>query len=244
MVTCVVTAGILLYAFVTAIMQQLRYRAQHHNEVESEILAGENERRWLAADMHDDLGPLLSATKMNLSAIDGKDQSDNTLMNESIQYIDEISDKIRSLARGLMPNVLLDKGLAKAVQQFINNMGNAGNVDIQLKVETIPQLHVNASIHLYRIIQEIIHNCLKHAHANRLIIKIYTRNNNLVLAASDDGIGFKLKNSFKQHSGYGLTGIRNRVHLLNGSFNLRSQPGTSYFIEIPVSNLSDTEKPG
>jgi len=98
---------------------------------------------------------------------------------------------------------------------------------------------MNASIHLYRITQEIIHNSLKHARAKRLVIKMYTKNNEFILAATDDGIGFSSLQKSNQQKGFGLTGIHNRVHLLNGRVNIRSKPGTSYFIQIPLESLRD-----
>lgn len=242
-ITSVVTSGVLLYAFITAILQQIHYRVQHNLEVESEILASEKERSWLAADMHDDLGPLLSATKMSLSAIGAKNKADLVLLEESMQQIDVVNAKIRSLARGLMPDILLQKGLQLALQQFIKTLGNAYTLSIELKLQPMPPISDNASIHLYRIIQEIIHNCLKHARANQLVIKVYTKNNELILAAADDGIGFKTFKRTHQPKGFGLTGIQNRVHLLNGRFNLRSHPGTSYFIQIPLDSLREGSSP-
>ena len=238
-IATVVTAGVLLYAFVTAILQQLQYRQQHNREVGSEILAGENERRWLAADMHDDIGPMLSATKMTLSAIQLKSEEDINLMTESMQRIDEISGKIRTLARGLVPNTLLDKGLTMALEQFTKTIVNVSSLQIELQVQDIPVLSVNTSTHLYRIVQEITHNTLKHAQAKQLVIKMYSRNTELILSAADDGVGFNNSDRKREKKGYGLTGIENRVHLLNGELNIRSKPGTSYFIQIPFSHLND-----
>ena len=242
-ITSVITSGILAYAFATAILIQVRYRAEHNRQVGSEILARENERRWLAADMHDDLGPLLSATKMTLSGIRKENETDRALLDKSMEHLDEITGKIRSLAWGLMPAILLDKGLAMALQQFIKSQDKPGNPVIELTVLPLPQLTPNATIHLYRIMQEIIHNSIKHAGARRLIINMYVHNNKLILAASDDGTGFKNHKKTQQQKGYGLTGIKNRVHLLNGNFNLRSRSGTGYFIEIPLTAITPGPDP-
>jgi len=242
-VTSVVTSGIVLYALITALLQQLRYRAQHNREVESEILASENERRWVAADMHDDLGPMLSGIKMTLSGIHKENENASALLNESIGRIDEISGKIRTLARGLMPPILADKGLAMALQQFIKTLAETGRPDIELRLQPLPPLHVHASIHLYRIIQEIIHNSIKHAQARRVVIKLYTDNDHFILSAADDGIGFNDFKKNRQPGGYGLTGIKNRVHMLKGNLMLRSTHGTSYFIQVPLSSVMDNPVP-
>lgn len=233
-ITAVVTVAVLLYSFISAIMQQLRYRKQYNYEVGSEILAGEKNRRWLASDMHDDLGPLLSATKLTLSGIRLENQKDVSLVTESIKRIDEISAKIRTMAHGLVPNILLEKGLDMAARQFIMSLRTVTTLDIKLEIHALPALPANTSIHLYRIIQEITHNTLKHAHASQLVIKIYTTNNTLVLSAGDDGIGFINTKREKEATGYGLTGIANRVYILNGDYNLRTKPGTSFFIIIPL----------
>jgi len=237
--TIVVTCGILLYAFITAILQQVQYRVQHNREVESEILTCEKERRRLAADMHDDLGPMLSAVKLTLSGIRKENEADLELVDESMYRIDEISGKIRTLARGLMPGILIDKGLAMALQQFIKTLRVPGDLKIELLLQPIPILNVNASIHIYRIVQEIIHNCIKHAHAHLLVIKLYILKDQLILAASDDGIGFKNTKKKQQPDGYGLTSIKNRVHLLNGKLNMRYRPCTGYFIQLPLACIKE-----
>ncbi|MEP7238745.1 MAG: ATP-binding protein [Ferruginibacter sp.] len=241
-ITTVITSGILLYALITAVLQQVKYRAEHNREVGSEILARENERRWLAADMHDDLGPLLSAAKMAISAIHKENETDKVLLDQSMEHLDEITGKIRTLARGLMPAILLAKGLAMALQQFIKTVGTTTNMEIELTVLPLPHFTPDATIHLYRIVQEIIHNSIKHARARRLVINIYVHNNQLVLSAADDGIGFSNHKKKLQSGGYGLTGIKNRVHLLNGDFNLRSRSGTAYFIQIPQAGLTAGEE--
>ena len=166
------------------------------------------------------------------------DASQEALLDKSMDHLDEITGKIRSLAWELMPAILLDKGLAMALQQFIKSQDKPGNPDIELTVLPLPRLTPNATIHLYRIMQEIIHNSIKHAGARRLIINMYVHNNQLILAASDDGTGFKNHKKTQQQKGYGLTGIKNRVHLLNGNFNLRSRSGTGYFIKIPLTAIT------
>jgi signal transduction histidine kinase len=242
-ITSVVTTGILLYALMTAMLQQLRYRARHNCEVESEILASENERRWIAADMHDDLGPMLSGIKMTLSGIHKENENTLVLLNESIHRIDEISGKIRTLARGLMPPILADKGLVMALQQFIKTLPETGMPNIDLRLQPLPPLSLHASIHIYRIVQEIIHNSIKHAQASQVVIKLYTDDDNLVLSAADNGTGFRDIKKNRQPGGYGLTGIKNRVHMLKGNVKLRSTHGTGYFIQIPLYRVTDKPVP-
>lgn len=248
-VAAVVIGSILLYSMFAALRRQSAYRFAYNREIGTEIMARENERKWLAADMHDDLSPLLSATKMTLSGVGKDPKADAVRIIKCLKYLAELTAKIRTLARSLMPAVLLDKGLVTALQQFINGLSRNNNPDIVLTATALPQLSQDAAIHLFRIVQEIIHNTVKHARAGKLHIHIYVQKNRLILATADDGTGFSYQKNMQGAEGYGLTGIQSRIQLLNGNFNADTVKGTRYYIEIPLAGntavqLKNTPRPG
>jgi len=154
-------------------------------------------------------------------------------VNKSIEHIENITGRLRTIASGLMPAVLLDKGPVIAVQQFIRHLQLSNSIRVSLHTADLPRFTQQTNIHLYRIMQEIIHNCCKHAGASRLHIRVYQKGNNIILATADDGTGFDYEDVMRQKKGYGLLNIQNRVQLLNGNCNMQTTGGTRYFIEIP-----------
>lgn len=233
-ITAFVISSILVYSFFAALRQQVRYRQVHNREIGSEINALENERKRIAADLHDDLGPVLSAAKMKLSGISGVDGHNAQLVGKSMEYIENISGRLRSIAAGLLPAVLLDKGLVIALQQYIRNLDISDTLSIKLHAGNLPMLEHEVNIHLYRIMQEIIHNTCKHGNATRLHMEILFYGNKLVLSTADDGTGFNYTEMTRQKKGHGLLNIQNRVQLLDGNLNVQTDKGTCYYIEIPV----------
>jgi two-component system, NarL family, sensor kinase len=238
-----IISGILLYAFITAVMQQAKNRWVHFQEIESEINSLEQERTRIAADLHDDLGPVLSAAIMKLAALKHLQAGDAQLVNSSISNIETITGRIRAIAAGLMPSVLANKGLVVAVGYFIQNLNLNSKVHITLDADDLPPLNHAVNIHLYRILQEIIHNSCKHGNAARLRINIQYRKGSIILATVDDGAGFDYDEVLRQKKGYGLLNIQNRVQFMNGNFHIKTSNGTRYYIEIPLPGLSEKMQP-
>lgn len=240
-IASLVICSILIYAFITALHQQANYSQYQSKEISSGITLLENERKRIAADLHDDLGPILSATKMNLSVIQASSVSDAELLNKSIEYIDNMNSKIRTIAGGLMPAVLLDKGPVMAAEQFIQSLSFDHDIRIVLKAEPLPVLSQQASIHFFRIMQEIIHNTCKHARARELLLQVRVTGRYIMLATADDGTGFDFERTLRKTNGLGLSNIQSRVQLLNGKLNMRSVNGTQYYIEFPLAgNVHNT----
>ena len=238
----VVISSILIYSFLTALRQQANYCKHYNKEIRAGIISLENERKRIAADLHDDLGPVLSAAKMKMSVINATTTADKALLDKSIEYIENMTGKIRIIAGGLMPAVLLDKGPVMATRQFIETLSLNHELEIELHAAPLPALNQHASIHLYRILQEIIHNSIKHAQAKKLLINIYANKKQLIVASADNGKGFNYQKTLQQTNGYGLSNIQSRVQLLNGSIHVQSVTGTQYYIEFPQKGNCDTLK--
>jgi signal transduction histidine kinase len=232
----VVIGIILLYFIITAIRYQRRSLRLYKEKIQAEIDTLENERRRIASDLHDELGPLLSAVKLQINNLETTDPGDLQLVNKSSQHIDSIIKKLREISNDLMPNTLLRKGLKKAIEEFINNSQETYKLPVKFICEQEMQLDQNKEINLYRIVQEILHNTLKHAKASMLIIKISVQDSRLFLMTADNGVGFDYFLKIHDNMGLGLRNLQSRTEVMGGEFTCTSAPGkgTAYTIEIPV----------
>jgi signal transduction histidine kinase len=227
---------VLLYFIITAIRYQRRSLRLHKERIRAEIDTLENERKRIAADLHDELGPLLSSVKLQINSLETTDPGDLQVVEKSSRYIDSIITKLREISNDLMPNTLLRKGLKNAIVEFIDNSQDTYKLPVKFICEQDLQLDQDKEINLYRIVQEITHNTLKHAKATMLIIKISIQDNRLFLLTADNGVGFDYFSRIRDNSGLGLRNLQSRTEVMGGEFNCTSsaERGTSYTIEIPV----------
>lgn len=230
--------GIILVYFIINIIRQQRKNLSLHNEkIQAEITTLENERKRIASDLHDDLGPLLSAVKLQINSVDVADGEDRELIEKSGLYIDAILTRIREISNNLMPQVLSRKGLIIALKEFIDNLTFGHPFDIQFICNDDIKLESSKEIHIYRIILEIIHNAIKHSRASKLMIYIGVQNSNkLIIQVTDNGTGFEYETISKSSIGHGLKNILSRVDILKGELFVDTQPqqGTKYTIEMPI----------
>lgn len=227
--------GCILLYFMSVYLRLHRRQVQSDRQrAQNELSAIEQERSRIAADLHDDLGPVLSSAKLKLSAVETLPADDQQLINEAGHQIDSIVDKIRNIANGLMPHSLTQKGLVAAVQEYIHSLP-ASSLQIEFLPYQQPAISNDAAIHLYRIIQELIHNVLKHAQASRIRLQWFSRAGRFVIICSDDGIGFISSSQRINQKNAGLRNILHRCDLLHARMYVKSQPGhgTEIMIEIP-----------
>ena len=201
----------------------------------AEITAMENERLRVAADLHDEITPVLSAIKLSLSSITKRAENNNGI-GIAIQRIDELIMQFRKIENILMPQLLLRYGVVSAVEQFIVNIGQQAQTQVEFSCQDIPDLPQETSINLYRIILEIIHNTWKHSKASTLSIKLQTMDQNLILSTFDNGVGFDVRKTRRTSHGLGLLNLHTRAEIMNGDMDIDSKPGcgTKYTIKIPL----------
>jgi signal transduction histidine kinase len=228
----------LLFAFfvITIIRHQRRKTALEKEKLVAEILLLENERGRIAADLHDELGALISAVKLNLQCLDTVSEQDNKILEKTGVYIDTTMQKIREISNNLMPKSLQNKGLFNAVGEFTEMIGHTDDLTVRYEcaakdIDIAPE----KQIHVYRIVQEIINNALKHARASLIDVRFSAKKNILQLDISDNGAGFDTETAGKKN-GYGIQNIMRRTDMLQGTVYFETQPGkgTSYSIEIPL----------
>ncbi len=226
---------IIVYFFLSIIRYHRRYMKLQRERMLAEITIQENERKRIATDLHDSLGPLLSAVKLNINSIDIQPE-DSAILERAGKSIDEIIGSMRQISYDLLPNTLELKGLTEAVREFIGHISYKRGINIQLYVVKDIKVPKEKEIHIFRMLQEIIHNTIKHAEAKNLQIGMSEEGNHLLLLAKDDGKGFDIDHAKEQSRGLGLKSLEGRCEILNGILTIESKPGfgTNYFVKIPM----------
>ncbi|HSK13338.1 MAG TPA: histidine kinase, partial [Phnomibacter sp.] len=156
---------ILFYFLVSIIRQQRRYRNLAKAKISAEITTLENERKRIASDLHDEVGPLLSAVKLQINHLEADDDHQRKLVERSSAYIDDVIKKMREISNDLLPNILVRRGLGVAVEDFLDKLRGGTSTKIEAEIDLPERLPMDVEVNLYRIVQEITHNTLKHAKA-------------------------------------------------------------------------------
>lgn len=205
------------------------------------VLKGEEqERTRLAKDLHDGLGGMLSGIKYSFSTM-----KENLIMTpenhqafgRSMDMLDSSIKEMRRVAHNMMPESLVKFGLDTALKDFCNDIYKSGA--LQVSYQSIGLVKANleqtTAITIYRIVQELISNTLKHAAAKTAIVQVTKTDGQLAVTVEDDGKGFDTI-LLKQSKGIGWTNIQHRVDFLKGKLDIDSQPGkgTSVHIEFNV----------
>lgn len=235
----IVVAALLIGAVVSYFIysfskQQLKVLKWQQLRIKAEIETIENERKRISSDLHDELGPLLSAVRLQINHLEPTDEIERSVLEKSSSQIDEVIKRFREISYDLMPNILIRKGLVKAIAEFTSKMEASSKLKIRFTSDSVlftPEQEIN----LYRVVQEIVHNTVKHAKANFLEIKIVAKNKFILITTKDDGAGFNYKEKSALGSGLGLLNLQSRVEVLKGRLLVDTAPGKGSFftIEIP-----------
>ena len=211
--------------------------AEQNIATKAVIEAEEKERKRIAADLHDGVGQMMSAARMNLSVF----ESDLPFANETqkksfenvIGLIDESCKEIRNVSHQMMPNALLKSGLASAVKEFINKI-DTRVIKVSLHTEGLNEpIDNNTETVLYRVIQECVNNVLKHSGADHLDISLLKDTDGISVTIEDNGKGFDHSDKLK-FEGIGLKNIISRITYLKGSIDFDSSPGKGTLVAIHV----------
>lgn len=197
----------------------------------------EEERKRIAENLHNSLGQILYGTKLSLSQVLKADLNEND--KESLKNVDKLlNDAItesRRLSHELMPVILEDFGLKTAIEDICRQF--SGNINFKCRFSGLnKRLDRYIEIAIYRIVQEIMMNIVKHSGATEALVALELKKAHILVLIQDNGVGFDLQR--KKRDGIGLKTIRNKVSLLNGNINIISSPGNGMItnIDIPVKN--------
>ncbi|WP_316769672.1 sensor histidine kinase [Pedobacter frigiditerrae] len=232
--------GFLLYNSIK-LKQAARLQAevikQQDMATKAVLNAEENERKRISGELHDGLGQMFSAVKMNLSALTEdlsfKNAQSEKMFSKTLNLIDESCKEVRSISHQMAPNVLLKSGLATAIRDFISKIDSR---KLKIKLETFGlQERLDKSIEtvLYRVIQETVNNVIKHAGANSLDIQLTKDEEGINAMIEDNGKGFDIT-QLEKFEGIGLKNIRSRVEYLKGTVDFSSSPGSGTLVAIYI----------
>jgi two-component system, NarL family, sensor kinase len=202
--------------------------------------AEEHERQRIGRDLHDGIGQVLSAAKMQLSALQTTQYTADPIVKDKLQnaldLVDESVKEVRSISHNMMPNMLIKAGLVSAVREFVSRM-NGDTIKIDLDIVGLDDRldHTVESV-LYRVLQEIMSNIIRHADASQVTIQLLRHPHELMLMVEDNGKGFDVNQIMLQDEGIGLKNITTRIAYLHGQVHYDSMPskGTTVTIEIPI----------
>jgi two-component system, NarL family, sensor kinase len=229
--------------------QKQKLQQQRINELETHeqltateaVLKGEEqERTRMSRDLHDGLGGLLSGIKFSFQHIKQNVQmtpENAGAFERSMDMLDSSIHELRRVAHNMMPEALMKFGLNTALKDFCNDINQTGILNVAYQSIGLEGVKIDQTIAItiYRIVQELINNTLKHAAAKQAIVQLTKANGLLTVTVEDDGKGFDTA-VVSSTSGTGWMNIKHRVDFLKGNIDLHSEPGkgTSVLIELTI----------
>lgn len=213
-------------------------------EEEKKVLAAkalvegqDEERKRLASELHDGLGVILSTVKLQFSSIRDKSPESVPLVEKAAELIEQATGDVRKISHDMMPGLLTRMGLYEALIDLFDKVNDTEEIKVETNIpDDLERLDENKEIMLYRIIQELVNNTLKHAEAKNVEFSVARANGNLEVLYKDDGKGFDVKEKLESKT-IGLKSIQSRINFMNGGVEIYSRPGegTKYKFTIPIS---------
>jgi signal transduction histidine kinase len=247
-------AATVLLGVIVAVLSILRVRLLEHRANEQRIRteraedemrrlshqvvqAQEEERRSISRELHDEVGQMLTGLRMDLRALQKVHRTDpagfDARIDQTRVLLEQTLQSVRDIAMGLRPSMLDDLGLKAALEWQARDFERRHEIAVTLNadadLDTLPERH---RTNLYRIVQEALTNCARHARARHVSIRLWQEPDGLLrVAVEDDGVGLKDRTG----AGLGLIGIKERVRELGGKFRVESMPdrGTRVAVELP-----------
>lgn len=231
-----------IIAFFLIYQRRLARNLAHVNELrlahQSDLLFSiiqtqEAERKRIAADLHDEVGAALAAVNLGINRI-GPSLHANPIAQEMLldskEALASAVKNVREIAHNLMPPVLQALGLEAAIKALCNRISGSSKLEIRYDIEIV-RLDAGIELALYRIVQELLTNTIKHSEANCIDIKIRMANNEVRFRYSDNGRGY---DADRTNTGLGLKNIESRIQLVSGSWQRFSHPGRDTGIELTI----------
>ena len=238
--------GLLLLRHRRRLARQARTQENALLTTQAMLQGQDQERQRLARDLHDGLGGMLATVKLYLSSIRTRGSlppESTALFTQSIDHLDSAVAELRRVARNLMPEALLSFGLAPALHDLCQAVQQTGSVQVQLTTHGLtPRLPAATEVELYRMVQELLNNALRHAQARQVLVQLMRHDDSLHLVVEDDGRGFDPRASA---TGVGLRSVQARAGYLGGQLEVQSEPGqgTSISLELHLPPPAATAAP-
>ena len=223
--------------------QKLQQHRIDELETQQQLLAAEavmkgeeQERTRLAKDLHDGLGGMLSGIKYSFQTMKGNlimTPDNQQAFERSMDMLDSSIKEMRRVAHNMMPEALVKFGLDTAMKDFCDDINRSGALRVVYQSLGMDQLQVEqtTAIAVYRIVQELLNNTMKHAAANTAIVQLSRTDTGINITVEDDGKGFDPV-ILSQGKGIGWSNIQSRVEYLKGKMDVRSTPGNGTSVNI------------
>jgi signal transduction histidine kinase len=200
------------------------------------------ERTRLAKDLHDGLGSILSSAKYSFSNMREPlliTPETSAAFDRSMSMLDLSISELRRIAHNMMPEALAKFGLDTALKDFCNSVDQSGALQLtyqsfEIQEISIPAITAGA---VYRIIQELVNNILKHAGATTALVQLIRKDDTLSITVEDNGRGFNAS-ILETSDGSGYPNLRNRVEYLNGTLDIQTAPDKGTSVNIEISNVA------
>ncbi len=222
------------------INEKKQLQATYEREIlESKLEIQEQTFKTISQEIHDNIGQVLTLVKLNINTMSGANA--NVLqnkINDSRKLITKAIQDLRDLSKSMNTDNVIDSGIASAVGYELELIRKTGEYKIEYNVAGKEyRLRDQQELIVFRIVQEALHNTLKHARATQISVDINFGLKEFVLSVADNGIGFSREEKLesKMRSGSGLKNMENRAKMINGTFNFTtSGKGTTILITLPV----------
>ncbi|AFD09016.1 tetratricopeptide repeat-containing sensor histidine kinase [Solitalea canadensis] len=246
------TAIILLLLFILGYLFYRNKRKEYIRDTEAlkkdkeiqllqAVMQGEEqERSRVAKDLHDGVAGMLTASRLHFNSL--TPQYDvlikSPAFRQGVQLLDEAAAEIRKTSHNLMSEILVHYGLDYAIRKYCNNINNSNAIEfVYNSWGEIGRFNDSFELSVYRIVQELLNNILKHSNASQTLVQMNQQDTNLFITIEDNGIG--IQEGSKTLDGTGLKNLTSRVEVLNGKIEIESSPGNgvSAYLEFDVTLL-------
>jgi len=234
--------------FYLLFLQMHRRRAIHQKEMtelkaqyeqtilQSQLEIQEQTFRNISQEIHDNIGQVLSLAKLNLNTIPANTSDKITLTEE---LLGKAINDLRDLSKSMHPEKITDIGLINAISQELSMVQKVSKIKTELicrSEDIVLNINSEKSIIVFRMIQEILHNIIKHAKASLVIVDICKQENKTLISVKDNGTGFNTETLKSTETGIGLKSIQQRCRLINASFKIDSETGKGTTILLTILN--------
>ncbi|MBK3519581.1 PAS domain-containing protein [Carboxylicivirga marina] len=226
------------------IINDLKKLNEYQKEIRLAQIEGEEiEKERIARELHDGLGPMLTAGSIYTSVIKNKlsDDDDKALLTQLDCLISDVGKTVRDLSHNLSPAVLKDYGLEVAIDSYIKSIRTT-EFEIHFHCEIRSGLSDYKELALYRCITEMFNNTIKHANATRIELLVSQPKSEIIICYADNGIGFNLDESRNGKMGIGISNMQNRIETIGGQIRIMSVPGNGTTVIIRLKAKKNGSK--
>jgi signal transduction histidine kinase len=211
----------------------------------------EIERRRLAHELHDEIGQTLTAVKINLQALQRREDMAGVepYLKDSVDVVEHALQQVRNLSLDLRPSLLDDLGLVATLRWYVDRQAQRGSFAAQLVTDPL-EIHLPPELETtcFRVVQEALTNIMRHSHAQNVCVELHQREAELVLRVCDDGVGFDVQAALENATGggsLGLLGIQERIWQVGGQIAIQSAlgGGTDIQARLPLSARASDSLP-